>query len=287
MAVLALGSACGSDDEATTPPSDDDGTVPTAPDNGAALAVAFPPNGFLHTGVEQRMPFILFVGGAPAKPADAPEQLPFWIVREPSEATGEPHVVVDRAGEGVPRPYYPVVTDFEETGNWFVVTEVDGAKLEAAVAVSEPSEISMIKVGDTMPEVATPTIDDAHGVEQICTRQPACELHDVTLTDALDENGPTALLISSPAFCQTAVCGPVLDNLLAVTGDFPDVHFLHAEVFAQPEADPPVPAPILDATGLGHEPVLYVIGADRVVTARLDSVMDLAEVRGALQSVST
>ena len=65
----------------------------------------------------------------------------------------------------------------------------------------------------------TPTFDDARGVDPICTRSPEpCPFHDRTLTDVVESGEPVALLISTPGFCQTAICGPVLELLMEARG---------------------------------------------------------------------
>lgn len=283
-AALAVGAACssdGDDDAASTTTS-----TPDDPASALALGVSFPPNGLLHTGGPQRMPFLLFVGGAPATFDDAPESLEFAVVQDPGDFDGADKITVERGGEGMPRPYYPLVATFDSPGNWFAVTEVDGQRLETAVQVSDPASVAVTKVGDQMPLIDTPTFDDPRGVNPICTREPQCPLHDVTLAAALDENSPTALLIGSPAFCQTAVCGPVLDVLLAEVDAHPGIHFLHAEVFVDPTAPQPQATDALVENGLTHEPVLFLIGADGVVQGRLDAIFDPEEVRGALASLA-
>jgi hypothetical protein len=128
----------------------------------------------------------------------------------------------------------------------------------------------------------TPTVTDAHGVDPICTNDPVCDLHDATLADALEEGRPLALLVSTPAFCQFAVCGPVLDVLLGVAGDHPDVRLLHAEVYAHPEEELDTKAPIVDALGLTFEPCLLLVDATGTVKERLDTIFDTTEVDEAL-----
>ena len=48
----------------------------------------------------------------------------------------------------------------------------------------------------------------------ICTAEPRCPLHTTSLDAAVAAGGPVALLVSTPKFCQVAICGPVLDVLL-------------------------------------------------------------------------
>ena len=79
----------------------------------------------------------------------------------------------------------------------------------------DPADVAIPQVGAPLPPFDTPTVEDGRGVNPICTREPACPLHDVsTQSSALSAGQPVAYLIGTPAYCQTAVCGPVLDLLL-------------------------------------------------------------------------
>ena len=99
-----------------------------------------------------------------------------------------------------------------------------------------------------------------------------------------------AFLIATPEFCQTAICGPVLDLLVEALPDFPTVTGLHAEVYADPRGttDPTAGglAPTTDAYSLPFEPTLFVADASGRITARLDSVYDRVELRNALEQVA-
>ena len=136
-----------------------------------------------------------------------------------------------------------------------------------------------------MPAVETPTTTDARGVTPICTNEPACPLHDVSLTEALAEGAPVALLLATPAFCQIAICGPVLDVLLDVRADHPGVRFLHAEVYAEPAKDLQTYAPIIAPLGLHFEPCLVLVGADGVVVDRIDTIYDRTELQARLDLI--
>ncbi len=117
-----------------------------------------------------------------------------------------------------------------------------------------------------------------------------CDLHQRTAAEVVAAGEPMALLVATPAFCQTVICGPVLDVLLDVLPDVPGVSAIHAEVFSDPEnnATPPTPedyAPVIGALGLAFEPVLYTVGPDGVVRDRLDYIFGEAEIRRVLEDL--
>ena len=82
-----------------------------------------------------------------------------------------------------------------------VLSEIDS---RAAICrfgnLFDPSKDPIPKPGENLPPFDTPTTADGRGVNPVCTRQPACALHDLTLTQALQTGKPVAYLIGTPAF---------------------------------------------------------------------------------------
>jgi hypothetical protein len=274
--------ACGGDD-------DDDaagGTTTSAapePGGGEASLIRFFADGIAVAGASNRLVF--GVGDAEGIPqAEAPDELLMRVAPDGGQP-GEP-IRVPRHDQGVPRPYFPLVATFDKAGVHTVTTEVDGAPVEASFTVSAPDSVQVPGPGDPLVPVVTPTTTDARGVTPICTREQICPLHDVTLEQAMGEGKPIALLIATPAFCQTAVCGPVLDILLTQHDEFADrVRMVHAEVYAHPEESLDETTEAVQAYRLTYEPVLFLAGADGMVETRLDNLYDEVEVRAALEAL--
>ena len=87
-----------------------------------------------------------------------------------------------------------------------------------------------------------------------------------------------------PRFCETAVCGPTLDEVKAIADDHPDVNWLHVEVFTN--LDDPGNLEVVPAVtdwGLPSEPWVFVVGADGMVTGRFEGVVDPVEIEAALE----
>ena len=138
--------------------------------------------------------------------------------------------------------------------------------------------------------VETPTTADARGVTPICTRSPQCPFHDQTLTQALATGAPVALMISTPQYCQTGVCGPVLDLVIEQSAVTPGLQIVHAEVYVDPNGDGgPAANGLTDAVsayGLSFEPSLFVARADGTIVARLDNVFDRVELAQAFRAAT-
>jgi len=285
VVVLA---ACGGSDDAGG-----DDAIPGTTGAGAVsdvnLLPIFPQDGLLVTGSEQRLPFTLAdAAGAPLD--DVPAELEFVVQTADGEDVGDP-ITVARRDQGIPTAYFPLLFTFPEAGDYQVAGSIDGEDLEPrAFRVSEPDAVQVPQPGQPMIPVDTPTVDDARGIDPICTRDPDCDLHGVTLTQALDSGTAVALIIATPEFCQTAICGPVLDILLTQQAAFPDITMVHAEVYKNPEAVDNVAeadlAPVINGYHLGYEPVLFLANPDGTIAVRLDTIFDESEVAEALAALT-
>ena len=242
----------------------------------------------LRTGVVQRMPFGLAdADGVPlSKLADKTQ---FTISRD-AKPVGEPIDVV-RFGSGTPFPYYPVRTTFTTPGEYQLRTVVSGKPFERTVVVVSPGDVDLVQPGERAIPVVTPTTADARGVDPICTRDPPCPYHQLPLAEALTNGRPTILLVSSPAYCQTNVCGPVLETLIAAEPKMHGLNVIHAEVYADVGAHD---GDVLQATltetvrayRLSFEPSLLVIDGNGIVLDRLDFVFDTREFDAALTAAT-
>lgn len=262
---------------------------------GGTVLVSFFSDGVQAAGTPQRFPFGLGDANGVVT-SGGPDQLTFRITDEAGTVV-VPEVTAVRHAEGLPRPYWPLSLSLPTAGNYIAEATVNGSRATAAFSVAEPAKVQIPKPGDRMVPVDTPTVTDAKGVTPICTRSPACPLHDVTLTAALAEGKPVALLIGTPAYCRTGICGPVLDLLLPQRDAFPGVHFLHAEVYMDPEhrqtagsttaqgTDLGDVTPAVKAYDLPFEPVLYLAKAGGVIATRLDTIYDTAELKAALAAL--
>jgi hypothetical protein len=191
-------------------------------------------------------------------------------------------VSADRHEKNLPLPYWPFALSLANPGIYTVRTS-DG--LEGSFSVVDPSQEKIPKPGEKLPPFDTPTTTDGRGVNPICTRQPICPLHDITLTQALQTGKPVVYFIGTPAFCQTGVCGPILDFVVAQHQRLGDrVPMVHADVYTDSNATTTTPA--VNAYNMTFEPCLWVTDASGTIVERLDFVFDEGELAAALAKVA-
>ncbi len=155
-----------------------------------------------------------------------------------------------------------VALDDDQAGTFdLVVATTDGARAGTAAIRALPPEESVAPApGASIPAVQTPTTDDPMDLEELCTREENCGLHDISLDDALAEDRPVVLCISTPKYCATAICGPVLEDVVTVATeeDAPEATWIHVEPYT--DANQTLTA-LVDELQLPTEPWTYVLAA--------------------------
>jgi hypothetical protein len=275
--------ACGGDDEGSpndtqrgggTASPDQLGVEGTLPDEFAVVQRWFPV--WLTPG-PVRLPASL--ADRDGILAAGPAELQGRIV---DAATGE---VVTSGIVGVRRqiisgsaPYWTFRTEIAEPGLYAL--QIEGADADgASLQVLEAGIVPVPKPGEALKPFDTPTVDDGRGVDPICTLAPEpCPFHDMTLTEALALDKPVALLVGTPAFCQTGTCSPALEALVSLRNEYGDrVTMLHAEIYTDDTAT--VTTPVVQFYGMEFEPTLFITDAAGTVVSRLDAIFNADEIR--------
>ncbi len=188
---------------------------------------------------------------------------------------------VSPRSEGIPRAYLPLEVTFPSTGIYDVTATYEGRSMQSQVEVFNPDDVVSPVVGQQLPPAMTPTVSLPGLVDPICTLVPQCPFHTVNLEDIVGTGRRIVLLIATPAFCQTAFCGPTLGNLIDLGADREDLVIIHSEVYESPKDEENLAtaalAPVPADYGLTIEPVLYVTDESGIITARADAVVDRSE----------
>ena len=99
--------------------------------------------------------------------------------------------------------------------------------------------------------------------------------------------------MATPALCQTAYCGPVVDTLMAEAPAFESVAAIHLEFWANADevagnySDPRLRlAPQVEALGLTFEPSLILVDRAGTIVDRIDNVFDADELRAGLATIA-
>jgi hypothetical protein len=221
---------------------------------------------------EVRLPFSLSTGSATFVD-DGPDELGARVLDLDGNPVGDPVTAMRR--DTTPAAYYDFRATIDEPGVYSIV--VDGGPPEGAnFQVLEPSAVAVPSPGDVLAGFDTPTSTDPAGVDPICTREPMCDFHSLTLAEALATGLPVAYIVGTPAFCQTGSCTPSLEALIELAPSREgQLVVVHAEVYTDLTATEVTPA--VEALALSFEPTLFLVDADGMVVERLDGLWNDTE----------
>ena len=118
--------------------------------------------------------------------------------------------------------------------------------------------------------IHTPTAADVGGdLSKITTRIPPDTQNRVDYADALGKE-PIVLLFATPQFCQSRVCGPVVDVAEQVKEQYGDkAAFIHMEIYNDNDPSKGV-RPQVRAFHLPSEPWLFAIDRKGVIRAEIE-----------------
>ena len=290
--TLALATACGSSGDDTTASGGDDDVSVFGEGGTGEIAFLIPvfPTGSRQdptvvAGVAQRLTFIVSDEMDNLREG-APASLDIRIEQDGELVT---EATVAQRSDGIITPYFPLPIEFAAPGEYSASLPGHPAVAAVPFTVVEAGQVPIPQVGDTIAPTATPTTDDPLGVTPICTRAIPCPFHAVSHADVATNGRPTVLLVATPGFCQTDICGPVVDLLIDAAEGRDDLDVIHAEVYVDPSdfasGGFPELTPIVQATSLPFEPVLFVLDGDGVVQARVDTTFDRSELTDAIALV--
>ncbi len=182
----------------------------------------------------------------------------------------------DRVGLPKGRGVYVTEAAFTTPGVWKAEARAGGQKIPFSLEVNGAPAGPV--AGDMAPTAPSPTTADTLGVDPICTRDPACPLHTISISDALGQGKPVVVLFATPARCQSQYCAPVLDEFLKVSEPYRDrAFFVHVEIYKSATGTTLVPT--VDAWKLPGEPAMFGIDTAGVVRTRLEGAFGGTEMQ--------
>lgn len=184
---------------------------------------------------------------------------------------------------------YRATFDFDRAGAWLLtVVPPSGIPLPATSFIVNETSIAPA-IGERAPQVETPTVTDAP-LDAITTDpNPDPRFYTISLDEAIGSGRSTVAVFSTPAYCNTAACGPMLEQTKQISAIHPDVNYIHIEIYEGwneadfvPDGDHLAPAVGPSGWNLPTEPWVFVIDENGIITHRFEGVMDPSELTAAL-----
>jgi hypothetical protein len=196
-------------------------------------------------------------------------------------ANGSNHIHEDPAVS-----VYAALTKFPVGGAWgakFTLSNETEAIKPFLLTFLVQDKNLISSYGSSIPESEQQVVSDLIPIEKLSsTTPPNPEMHNITIADALSLSQPIVISFITPAFCQSKLCGPVLEE--AVNPNFLRyrdlVTFIHVEPYDISTLQSGAGFELVDVMtewNLKTEPWVFVIGSDGTVIVGLEGITNEAE----------
>ncbi|HET7177721.1 MAG TPA: hypothetical protein VFI63_03450 [Solirubrobacterales bacterium] len=184
---------------------------------------------------------------------------------------------------------YVTNVDFPGNGEWRVVALIkQGGELKATLL---PSAVvggfgAVPGAGQRAPLIHTPTAAAVGGdLAKVTTRIPPDTQNRVDYANVLGKK-PIVLLFATPQFCQSRVCGPVVDVAEQVKRAYGEgVAFIHMEIYNENNPNKGV-RPQVRAFHLPSEPWAFVIDRRGTIRTAIEGAFGVEELTRAVKAVA-
>ena len=181
--------------------------------------------------------------------------------------------------------------EFDSAGHWGMI--VDGVMDDETALIGQSGlvvnqESSSPAVGSPAPRSASKTSADVADLSELTTSPiPDPGLYDLSIADAIVAAQTTVVTFATPAFCQTATCGPQVEVLSSLRLRHTESTFIHVEVYDNPdeiEGDLSRAriSPLMEEWGLVTEPFTFVIDPAGQIAAKFEGFVTEEELEAAL-----
>ena len=276
--LAGLGAACQT--STTPPPTDVSPSKPAGPPPVALVLassdLAVGPNRFLAALLEN---------GRPVPSAAVTFEF-FELDGQTATKRGEAAARY-RAPAGEGRGVYVARTSFDHAGAWGVQARAerpDLPPLTARASFQVQPQSSAPSVGARAIPSHNPVRREVASIEQICSAQPPCDMHELSIADALGLRRSLMISFATPGYCTSQTCAPVHGEVQKVkTRRAQQAEFVHVEIYKDPRN-----LVVADAVTEWHllsEPWVFVVDRNGQIADRLEGVTDAEELDASLAAV--
>jgi len=171
---------------------------------------------------------------------------------------------------------------------WLLAEPVGGRRIQALGNVVVKKQPAAPAIGDRAIASRNPTVAGGRDPRRITTaRPPDTELLRVSVAQALAAKKPFVVTFSTPQYCQTRACGPVVQVVQSVAKRWQPrgVDFIHIEIY---KGNDPAQGTNrwVDEWRLQSEPFTFVVDRAGVIRAKLEGAFSAAELEAAVKKVA-
>jgi hypothetical protein len=175
-------------------------------------------------------------------------------------------------------------------GKYWLLAEPEGGRdVQALGNVVVVEQDSALDIGEQAVASETPTLASTKDISELTTRVPPDEsLLRYSIAESLSAKAPFVVTFSTPKFCSSRTCGPVVDVVEEVGRRFEgtDVRFIHVEVYENNDPANPFNRWMRE-WGLETEPWTFVVDRRGRIVERYEGVVSVNELEAAVREKLT
>jgi hypothetical protein len=183
---------------------------------------------------------------------------------------------------------------FPHAGTWEAAFTLSGGGLNETERQNfgVAAQGSTPAIGQRVPASVSPT-GSGKALAHITTDpHPDPRFYRTSIADAVRSHRPFVVVFATPKYCQSQLCGPMLNIAKKVSTHFPKMTFIHVEIYKLPRngklpPDPhslPESAPVRE-WGLRSDPWTFVVDSRGRVAAKFEGTVTPGELTHAIDKV--
>jgi hypothetical protein len=179
---------------------------------------------------------------------------------------------------------YVATVQLDQPGPWGL--EVSGRAGTQDLAVSRvrfdvQAQSQTPALGSPAPRSNNPTRRDVDDIKKIASEATPCNMHDLSIAQAIDLKKPVVISFTTPGFCATQYCAPQLQATQALQAKMGDrASFVHVEIFKDPNTR--TVWETVNEWKLGTEPWTFLVDRGGLVAEKFEGPAPADELEAAL-----
>ncbi len=175
--------------------------------------------------------------------------------------------------------------ELDAPGPYTLLVELEGTDVQAVGQIEVAESAATPAIGSTAPPSDNPTLADGFPEDITTATPPDVELLRYSVKESIEDRVPFVVVFATPKFCQSRVCGPVVDVVDKVRLGLGDsgVRFIHVEIY---EGNDPSKGfnRWVQEWNLPTEPYTFLVDGDGIVRAKFEGLVTVGELEEAVRS---
>jgi hypothetical protein len=179
---------------------------------------------------------------------------------------------------------YVAHVDAPRPGRYWFVVDPAGEEIQAVGTLDVKQHSTTPPVGTPAPASNNPTLADGPAKRITTARPPDKDLLHYSVAGSLRDHAPFVVVFSTPAYCQSRVCGPVTEVVQHVAKHFArsGIRFIHIEIYTDNDPNKGFNRWVRE-WDLPTEPWVFLVDAAGVIRGKFEGAVSIDELTRAVR----